>query len=64
MSQYRPIIGIPCRPDISGLYPKRPVNAQNQSYSNAVLQAGGIPLLIPVEVAEPRTFVQYLCCSI
>lgn len=50
MTQIRPLIGISCRPDISGLYPKRPINAQNQSYSNAVIQAGGIPILIPVEV--------------
>lgn len=50
MSQYQPLIGIPCRPDTSGLYPKRPINAQNLSYSNAVIQAGGIPVLVPVEV--------------
>jgi putative glutamine amidotransferase len=50
MVQYRPVIGIPCRPDTSGLYPKRPVNAQNIAYSNAALDAGGIPILIPVEV--------------
>ena len=50
MSKYRPLIGISCRPDTSGLYPTRPVNAQNLAYSNAVMQAGGIPVLIPVEV--------------
>lgn len=50
MSNYRPLIGISCRPDTSGLYPKRPVNAQNLAYSNAVIQANGIPILIPVEV--------------
>ena len=50
MSKYQPLIGIPCRPDTSGLYPKRPVNAQNLAYSNAVIQARGIPVLIPVEV--------------
>jgi putative glutamine amidotransferase len=50
MTQYRPIIGIPCRPDTSGLYPKRPINAQNIAYSNATIAAGGIPILIPVEV--------------
>lgn len=47
---HRPIIGIPCRPDTSGLYPKRPVNAQNTAYSNAVIRAGGLPMLVPVEV--------------
>ncbi len=50
MSKYRPLIGIPCRPDTSGLYPNRPINAQNLAYSNAIIQAGGIPVLIPVEV--------------
>jgi len=50
MSQNHPLIGIACRPDTSGLYPKRPINAQNKSYSDAIIQAGGIPLLIPVEV--------------
>jgi putative glutamine amidotransferase len=50
MSGYSPIIGIPCRQDTSGFYPGRPVNAQNVSYIQAVMQAGGIPVLIPVEV--------------
>lgn len=50
MSRTRPLIGISCRPDTSGLYPKRPINAQNIAYTNAVIQAGGIPILIPVEV--------------
>lgn len=48
MSQYRPIIGIPCRSDTSGLYPGRPVDAQNVAYSDAVIQSGGIPILLPV----------------
>jgi len=46
----QPIIGISCRPDTSGLYPPCPVNAQNTAYTDAVLKAGGIPILIPVEV--------------
>ena len=50
MSRTRPLIGMSCRPDTSGLYPKRPINAQNLAYTNAVIQAGGIPILIPVEV--------------
>jgi putative glutamine amidotransferase len=50
MSDYYPIIGVPCRPDVSGLYPSRPINAQNQTYINAIIQAGGIPILIPVEI--------------
>ncbi len=50
MSKYCPLIGISARPDTSGLYPKRPVNAQNLAYSNAIIQAGGLPIIIPVEV--------------
>jgi putative glutamine amidotransferase len=50
MPHYRPVIGISCRPDTSGLYPGRPVNAQGRAYSDAIIQAGGIPVLIPVEV--------------
>lgn len=50
MSSYAPIIGIPCRFDTSGYYPGRPVDAQNVSYSQAIMQSGGIPILIPVAV--------------
>ncbi|MCB9076787.1 MAG: gamma-glutamyl-gamma-aminobutyrate hydrolase family protein [Anaerolineaceae bacterium] len=50
MSRQHPLIGISCRPDISGVYPGRIINAQNKSYTDAILQAGGIPILIPVEV--------------
>lgn len=54
MSNYCPIIGIPCRTDTSGLYPGRPVDAQNVTYSRAVLESGGIPILIPVQVVGDR----------
>ncbi|MCB0213171.1 MAG: gamma-glutamyl-gamma-aminobutyrate hydrolase family protein [Anaerolineae bacterium] len=50
MTRQHPIIGISCRPDISGVYPGRAINSQNKSYTDAILQAGGIPILIPVEV--------------
>lgn len=50
MTHSYPIIGIPCRADTSGTYPGRPINAQNTSYVNAVIQAGGLPILIPLEV--------------
>jgi len=53
MSLYYPIIGIPCRPDISGLYRGSPVDAQNVSYTQAVIKSGGIPILIPVAVNGP-----------
>lgn len=54
MVNYCPIIGIPCRHDTSGLYPGRPVDAQNITYSRAVLDSGGIPILIPVEVTGEK----------
>lgn len=50
MNNRYPIIGIPCRTDTSGTYPGRPINAQNSSYTNAIIQAGGVPILIPLEV--------------
>ena len=50
MLTYYPLIGIPCRADTSGIYPGRPVNAQNNAYINAVIQAGGLPILIPLQV--------------
>ena len=50
MLDYRPIIGVPCRCDTSGLYPGRPVNAQNTAYTDSILHSGGLPILIPVEI--------------
>lgn len=54
MTNRYPIIGIPCRADTSGTYPGRPINAQNHTYSKAVVQAGGLPLLIPLEVSSQQ----------
>lgn len=54
MSIYQPIIGIPCRNDTSGLYPGQLVNAQSSTYIKAVLQAGGIPVLIPLNLIQPQ----------
>lgn len=45
----RPLIGIPCRSDGSVIYQGRPINAQNSSYIRAVINAGGVPFLIPLE---------------
>jgi putative glutamine amidotransferase len=46
-----PLIGITCRADTTtGIYPGRPLNVQTDSYSNAVLQAGGLPILIPIQL--------------
>lgn len=51
MTHPYPLIGIPCRPDTTtGIYPGRPINVQADSYINAVLQAGGLPILIPVQI--------------
>jgi putative glutamine amidotransferase len=47
----RPIIGIPCRQDTSS-FSGRPINAQSDTYINAVIQAGGVPILIPVELDQ------------
>ena len=54
-----PIIGIPCRYDTSGTYRGRPVNAQNRSYIQAIVQAGGAPILIPLDVDEDTLRVLY-----
>lgn len=50
MASHYPLIGIPCRADSSSTYPGRPINAQNNSYIKAIVQAGGLPILIPVQV--------------
>ncbi|RME51058.1 MAG: gamma-glutamyl-gamma-aminobutyrate hydrolase family protein [Caldilineae bacterium] len=55
----QPIIGIPCRYDTSGTYRGRPINAQNQSYTRAIVQAGGVPFLIPLEVEEDALRLLY-----
>ena len=48
----RPLIGIPCRGDGSLLYKGRHVNAQNSSYVRAIIDAGGVPFLIPLEARD------------
>lgn len=48
----RPLIGIPCRSDGSMLYQGRHINAQNSSYIRAVIDAGGVPFLIPLEARD------------
>ncbi|MBI1879551.1 MAG: gamma-glutamyl-gamma-aminobutyrate hydrolase family protein [Chloroflexi bacterium] len=45
-----PLIGIPCRPDISSTYAGRSINAMSHTYINAIIQAGGLPVLIPLQV--------------
>ncbi len=53
MTKGYPLIGIPCRTDTSGTY-GRPINTQSHSYLEAVVRAGGIPVLIPVQVQGDR----------
>jgi putative glutamine amidotransferase len=48
----RPLIGIPCRSDGSMIYKGRHINAQNSSYIQAVINAGGVPFLIPLEARD------------
>ncbi len=45
-----PLIGIPCRHDTSNNYAKELVNVQSETYLSAISQAGGIPLLIPLNL--------------
>ena len=52
MADYYPLIGIPCRTDTSGTYPGRVINTQGNAYIEAVLQAGGLPVLIPLQVKD------------
>lgn len=53
MSLERPLIGIPCRHDKSDNYPKSsPINAQGSTYLAAIVEAGGIPFLIPLDLDE------------
>jgi putative glutamine amidotransferase len=51
-SSDRPLIGMPCRGDGSEVYQGRPINAQNSSYIRAVVDAGGVPFLIPLEARD------------
>lgn len=52
MADYYPLIGIPCRTDTSGTYPGRTINTQGNAYIEAVIQAGGVPVLIPLQVQD------------
>jgi len=43
-----PLIGIPCRHDVSATYAQRQLTAQSDTYLTAISRAGGIPFLIPL----------------
>jgi putative glutamine amidotransferase len=47
----QPIIGIPCFPMVRG-DTGRPIYASNQAYVQAVMHAGGVPVLIPPVPSE------------
>jgi putative glutamine amidotransferase len=51
-----PIILIPCRNDTSGQFHNLPMQGMGQAYLSAVIAAGGIPLLLPLGMDEPRLF--------
>jgi len=54
----QPIIGIPCFPMVRG-DTGRPIYASNQRYVQAVLHAGGVPILIPpLPSGEALTAIQ------
>ncbi len=52
MATTEPLIGIPCRRDRSGNYRLKPILAQAPAYIPAVVQAGGVPFLIPLDLPE------------
>lgn len=49
----QPLIGIPCRYDMSRNYPDTRVNALGEAYLTALTAAGAIPLAIPLGLDEP-----------
>lgn len=49
-----PIIAIPCRHDTSGRHHHLPLQGMGQAYLSAVIAAGGIPVLVPLGLDEPR----------
>lgn len=52
MKTSRPLIGVPCYKDTSNTYSRSPVNAQMDAYLDAVVQGGGVPFLIPLNLDE------------
>lgn len=49
-----PIIAIPCRSDTSGRFHNLPLQGIGQAYLSAVIAAGGVPVLLPLGLDEPR----------
>ncbi len=55
----KPVIAIPCRYDISNHYSGRNIEAQNVTYIQAIVKAGGAPFLVPLDVDESALRVLY-----
>ncbi|GAB4400505.1 MAG: gamma-glutamyl-gamma-aminobutyrate hydrolase family protein [Anaerolineales bacterium] len=49
-----PVIAIPCRHDASGRHHQLPMQGMGQAYLSAVIAAGGVPVLLPLGLDEPR----------
>src|SRR5512137_829142 len=54
-----PLIGIPCRGEVSRIYKGQPINTQNSTYIRAIIGAGGAPFLIPVEARGDTLRILY-----
>lgn len=54
-----PLIGITCELEKHAEFPVKDKNILNPVYSNAILLAGGIPVIIPV--SDDRTWLEELC---
>ncbi|MCB0250427.1 MAG: gamma-glutamyl-gamma-aminobutyrate hydrolase family protein [Anaerolineae bacterium] len=54
-----PMIGMPCARDKSQRYYGLPIFIQNTTYLNAVTNAGGVPVIIPLQLSEEMLRVIY-----
>jgi len=52
MESDSPLVGIPCRHDRSVSYSRKPVYAQGELYLRRIVEAGGTPFLIPLDLPE------------
>ncbi|MDY7041202.1 MAG: gamma-glutamyl-gamma-aminobutyrate hydrolase family protein, partial [Chloroflexota bacterium] len=57
-----PLIGIPCHNDLSARWDDFAVQSQGRAYVEAIIAAGGIPLLIPLNLGGPA--LRALCDSL
>lgn len=52
-----PVIAIPCRQDTSCI--SREINSQYSTYIQSIIDAGGAPFLVPVEISKPQLQTLY-----